>query len=53
MSSSSSSVRFNYFVRGEAENKVFPVEIDNNLTVENLKDSIKIIRQDLHQVNFG
>ncbi|PKC59317.1 hypothetical protein RhiirA1_540569, partial [Rhizophagus irregularis] len=27
--------------RGEAEKDIFPVEIDNNLTVENLGDEIR------------
>ena len=31
---------------------IFDVEIDNNLTVDNLKNSIKDTRQDLCQVNF-
>ncbi|GBC32363.2 uncharacterized protein OCT59_006793 [Rhizophagus irregularis] len=30
--------------RGEAEKDIFPVEIDNNLTVENLGDEIRKIR---------
>ncbi|PKK68894.1 hypothetical protein RhiirC2_521336 [Rhizophagus irregularis] len=33
-------------------NKIFDVEIDNNLTVDNLKDKIKDTRQDFRQVNF-
>jgi len=39
-------------LRGEAVSDIFPVEIDNNLTVDNLKSSIKDTRQDLRQVNF-
>jgi hypothetical protein len=41
------------FVRGEAEKDIFPVEIDNNLTVENLGDEIrKVRRKDLLHKNF-
>ncbi len=47
-----SDIRLNCFVRGEAVNKIFDVEIDNNLTVDNLKDKIKDTRQDLRQRNF-
>src|SRR5436190_20144344 len=47
-----SSIRLNCFLRGEAESNIFPVEIDNNLTIDNLKNSIKDTRQDLRQVNF-
>ena len=47
-----SSIRLNCFLRGEAVSDIFPVEIDNNLTVNNLKNSIKDTRQELCQVNF-
>ncbi|RIA89274.1 hypothetical protein C1645_738772 [Glomus cerebriforme] len=47
-----SSICFNCFLHDEAENNIFPVEIDNNSTVDNLKDKIKNIQQDLRQVNF-
>src|SRR5437868_15506553 len=46
------SIRLNCFLRGEAESDIFPVEIDNNLTVKDLKEKIKDTRQDLHQKNF-
>ena len=41
-----------FYSLGETVNKIFDVEIDNNLTVEVLKDEIKNVRQDLRQVNF-
>src|SRR6266480_6851888 len=47
-----SSIRLNCFLRGETVNNIFNVEIDNNLTVDNLKDKIKVIGQDLRQKNF-
>src|SRR6266496_185442 len=47
-----SSIRLNCFFRSEAVSDIFPVEIDNNLTVDNLKNLIKNIQQDLRQVNF-
>ena len=46
------SIRLNCFLRGGTVNNIFDVEIDNNLTVDNLKDKIKDTRQDLRQVNF-
>src|SRR5438034_983458 len=57
MSSSSSNIYLNCFVCGDAENNIFPVEIDNNLTIDTLKDSIKNIQYnknnfDLYKVDF-
>ncbi|PKB96589.1 hypothetical protein RhiirA5_367712 [Rhizophagus irregularis] len=46
------SIRLNCFLRGGIVNNIFDVEIDNNLTVDNLKDNIKDTQQDLRQVNF-
>ena len=47
-----SSIRLNCFLHGEAESDIFSVEIDNNLTVKDLKEKIKDTRQDLRQKNF-
>jgi hypothetical protein len=52
MSSTTSNIRLVCFVRGEAEKDIFPVEIDNNLTVENLGDEIRKVRKDLLHKNF-
>lgn len=47
------AVHLNCLLRSETENNIFAVEIDNNLTVNNLKYSIRNAQQDLRrQVNF-
>ncbi|RGB24113.1 hypothetical protein C1646_726870 [Rhizophagus diaphanus] len=46
------SIRLNCFLRSGTVNNIFDVEIDNNLTIDNLKNKIKDTRQDLRQVNF-
>src|SRR4051812_44565441 len=46
------NIRLNCFVRGETVNNIFDVVIDNNLTVNDLKDKIKNTRQDLQEIDF-
>ena len=43
----------NCFLYGKIVNKIFDIEIDNNLTIDNLKDKIKNTWQDLYQINFN
>ncbi|KAF0383805.1 kinase-like protein [Gigaspora margarita] len=52
MSSTTSNIRLVCFVRGEAEKDIFPIVIDNNTTVENLRVKIRNVRRDLNQKNF-
>jgi len=52
MSSTISKIRLNCFVQEETEKDIFPVVIDKNLTVDDLKDKIKDTRQDLQEINF-
>ncbi|CAG8738354.1 14275_t:CDS:2, partial [Dentiscutata heterogama] len=47
-----SNIRLICFVRGEAEEDIFPIVIDNNTTVENLGVEIRNVRRDLNQKNF-
>ena len=50
MSSITSNIRLNCFLRGETVNKIFDVEI---LTIENFERLDQIIRQDLLQICFN
>ncbi|CAG8572490.1 17665_t:CDS:2, partial [Acaulospora morrowiae] len=48
-----SNINLNCFVRGGTVDDIFVININNNRTVENLKDEIRNVRQDLHQRNFN
>ncbi|GET66877.1 hypothetical protein GLOIN_2v1634247 [Rhizophagus irregularis DAOM 181602=DAOM 197198] len=48
-----SDINLNCFVRGGTVDNIFVININNNRTVENLKDEIRNVRQDLHQRNFN
>ncbi|CAG8606994.1 2567_t:CDS:2 [Gigaspora margarita] len=52
MSFTTSNIRLVCFVRGEAEEDIFLIVIDNNTTVENLGVKIRNVWQDLNQKNF-
>ena len=48
-----SDINLNCFVRDGTVDNIFIININNNRTVENLKDEIRNVRQDLHQRNFN